>query len=244
MLFTTSWDDGHPDDFRVADALEQRGMTGTFYVCRDGQAGARLSDDQIRELAKRHEVGAHTLTHPRLPLLSHDQCVDEIVGSKQWIEQITGRPCTLFAYPYGSVSPVARDVVRSAGFAGARTTQDLSWDRHDHFLLPTTLQVHHFPFRPVWNRRFFQPICMLFPNIRSAQIPLLACRSWLSLARSAYTHAETLPQPWFHLWGHSWSLDRYGLWPKFLEFLDIVSSKSDVRFVTNSELLNTLHLSE
>lgn len=241
MLFTTSWDDGHPDDMLVAEELEKRGMTGTFYVCRDGHAGASLSPDSIRILAKRHEVGAHTLTHPRLPLLTLQQCSEEILGSKKWLEGITGSPCHSFAYPYGAVGTVAHDVVRSAGFLGARTTNDLSWDTSDSFLLPTTLQVHFFPFRPVWNRRCLQPIRMLLPNIRSARIPLIACRGWLPLAQSAYEHAESLSQPWFHLWGHSWSLRQYGLWPKFLQFLDVVSTKKDVRFVTNTTLLQELN---
>ena len=40
MLFTTSWDDGHPSDLHVADLLERYGMKGTFYLCKAGQAGA------------------------------------------------------------------------------------------------------------------------------------------------------------------------------------------------------------
>ncbi len=31
-FITTSWDDGHPLDFRVAELLSKYGLRGTFYI--------------------------------------------------------------------------------------------------------------------------------------------------------------------------------------------------------------------
>lgn len=236
MLFTTSWDDGHPLDFRVADLLEKYGMTGTFYVCRDGQVGAKLSDDQIRSLASRHEVGAHTLTHPTLRKISPDQQREEIGGSKKWLESVTGKECAMLAYPYGHYNGTAIDAVRDAGFRGARTTEDLIWET-DRFRLSPTVQVNNFPFRPLFNRRFAQPIRTHWKTLRAMNVPVVAMRGWLPMTKAVFRYAVETKQPWFHLWGHSWSMEQRGLWGEFEAMLQFVQKQPDIQYVTNSQLV-------
>lgn len=236
MLFTTSWDDGHPHDFRVADLLEKYGMTGTFYVCRDGQVGAKLTDNQIRSLASRHEVGAHTLTHPSLRKISPALQREEIQGSKQWLESVTGQECRMFAYPYGHYDETAVAAVRDAGFRGARTTQDLIWNT-DQFHLSPTIQVHHFPFRPLLNRRCIQPIQTHWKHLRAMHVPLIALRNWTAMTKAVFRYAVHTRQPWFHLWGHSWSLEQFGLWKQFEDMLKHIHAQPNMTYIKNSELL-------
>src|SRR5579872_2823021 len=57
---TTSWDDGHPLDLRVADLLARYGIAGTFYVPATTAMGT-MSAAQFRELIPNFEIGAHTL---------------------------------------------------------------------------------------------------------------------------------------------------------------------------------------
>ncbi|MDQ7036500.1 MAG: hypothetical protein Q9P01_17205 [Anaerolineae bacterium] len=63
VSITSSWDDGHVLDLRVADMLDRYGLTGTFYIARDF-LDERMSDSQLQDLAQRHEVGAHTANTP------------------------------------------------------------------------------------------------------------------------------------------------------------------------------------
>ena len=77
---TTSWDDGHPLDLRIAELLNEFGLTGTFYIARD-YLPERLSDAQVAALSKRHEIGAHTLTHPMLDRIPAAAAYQEISGS-------------------------------------------------------------------------------------------------------------------------------------------------------------------
>lgn len=79
-----------------------------------------VSWDDLREMAQAGiEIGAHTVTHPRLTRLSDDELQLEIVASKSRIEQELGQPVTSFCYPNGAVDDYddrVADAVRNAGF--------------------------------------------------------------------------------------------------------------------------------
>ena len=86
-----------------------------------------LSRSGVRALADFGiEIGAHTCSHPILATLPDDRARREIVDSRHELEDITGRPVLLFAYPNGIPG---RDylkqhvrMVKEAGFASAVTT--------------------------------------------------------------------------------------------------------------------------
>ncbi|MCF6158760.1 MAG: polysaccharide deacetylase family protein [wastewater metagenome] len=65
------------------------------------------------------EVGAHTVTHPILSVLSSDNQQDEIRQSKNDIERVLGCSPVSFAYPYGrecDYTAGTSGIVREAGF--------------------------------------------------------------------------------------------------------------------------------
>ena len=67
MLFTTSWDDGTHFDKEIANLLESFECTGTFYCCPKKEGSVELlTEQEIRMLSRKHEIGAHTMTHPWL----------------------------------------------------------------------------------------------------------------------------------------------------------------------------------
>jgi peptidoglycan/xylan/chitin deacetylase (PgdA/CDA1 family) len=72
------------------------------------------------------EIGAHTVRHPILKTISDDEAHAEIVQSKRTLEEVTGSPVTLFAYPNGQpgrdYSAQHVRLVREAGFAAAVST--------------------------------------------------------------------------------------------------------------------------
>src|SRR5436853_5127201 len=85
---TTSWDDGHPSDFRVADLLTKYGLRGTFYVPRTAET-ATMSAAQVRDLAGTFEVGGHTVRHVVLTEATDERAGQEIAESKSWLEDAT-----------------------------------------------------------------------------------------------------------------------------------------------------------
>ena len=82
VIVTTSWDDGHKRDIRLASLLRKYGVGGTFYICPETHefpAAERLTSDEIRELAGEFEIGAHTMTHPHLSRLDADAAREELL---------------------------------------------------------------------------------------------------------------------------------------------------------------------
>jgi peptidoglycan/xylan/chitin deacetylase (PgdA/CDA1 family) len=82
---------------------------------------------QIRRLCEEGmEIGGHTVNHPILTVLDDEQARAEIVGGKRRLEEITGAPVTLFAYPNGKpgrdYTPRDVELVRQAGFRAAVST--------------------------------------------------------------------------------------------------------------------------
>ena len=242
FLLTTSWDDGHILDERIVDLLNKYHLSGTFYISRD-YVDPRLSESQIRTLSKQHEVGAHTLHHPNLAAIAIDDARHEILDSREWLQQVTGSEVTAFCYPRGVYTPPIRQVVAEAGFALARTTATYQFTASDRFAMPVSLQVYPFPLRPVDSvRARFQPLLKTIPHIAEFRLPLAALRSWPKLAEALLRRAAPLGGV-LHIWGHSWEIDRYHMWPDFTQLLAIAGryvQDGSAQAVTNTELAHIL----
>lgn len=234
-LVTTSWDDGHPLDLRIADLLSRYGLTGTFYVPRD-VGWPTMAADEIRELATRFEVGAHTLDHSPLDRVPDDQALHQLSGSREWIEDVTGKPCRVFCFPRGKYRREQLPLVRGAGYLAARTVEFLStgWPRRVEglALIPTTVQAYpHSPFaytRNTLKRRSFENLFRTWA--------LFCGRDWCEVGVKLLE--RTLAQGGvFHLWGHSWEIEREHQWDRLEELLALIAANKDkVTCLTNSEL--------
>ncbi len=121
--------------FIVAGAIGQRNE----WDVRDlGEVPDALMDEaEIREwLSAGHEIGAHTITHPRLTRIPIRQAAEEISGSKKKLEDLFGIPIRHFCYPYGCWNPAIRDLVEEAGFETAVTLDfGVNDTAHDRFAL-------------------------------------------------------------------------------------------------------------
>jgi len=235
---TTSWDDGHPLDFRIAGLLEKYGLTGTFYVPRSAPRGV-MTSDQIRELSSRFEIGAHTLDHVYLNRVSNAVAVEQLSGSRRWIEDLTGRSCQVFCFPGGKYRASQLPLVRAAGFLGARTVELLSIRPPEPIkgllLIPTTAQV--FAHRTsTYARNLLLRGRTIFP-FRARDF--LHTRDWVALAERLLVRAVHAGGV-FHLWGHSWEIEQHCQWENLERVLSLLSRCApQPRFVTNGALCQT-----
>jgi peptidoglycan/xylan/chitin deacetylase (PgdA/CDA1 family) len=108
-----------------------------------------MRSEQVAALhAAGMQVGAHTVTHPILAQIGLDAARDEIARSRARLEEITGSPVRLFAYPNGKpgrdyrrehaalVRELGFDAAVSSAWGAARAGDDLfqiprftPWDR-------------------------------------------------------------------------------------------------------------------
>lgn len=86
-----------------------------------------MTCDEVCTLAQTNlvEIGAHTVTHPKLASQSVGIQQAEVRQSKTWLEALLNRPITSFSYPYGGrdhYSAKTVQAVRDAGFSRACST--------------------------------------------------------------------------------------------------------------------------
>ncbi len=132
-----TFDDGYENNLRVAQPiLARHGFTASSYLITGHVGGEHdwehpppglgrrpiLDWAQVGELANAGwEIGAHTRTHPDLRKLHPEAVEQEIIGSREDIEEHLSRPVETFAYPAGYFSDAATAVVARAFTAGCTT---------------------------------------------------------------------------------------------------------------------------
>ncbi len=133
-LVALSFDDGMSDNHSVVlPILQQLGIPATVYVTTGligqrnpwfspGSEARMMTVDELRELdAAGIELGAHTVHHADLSALGEDDCLREMVESRERLEEIVQTPVRTFAYPYCLYGPVALEAAVKAGFEAAVT---------------------------------------------------------------------------------------------------------------------------
>ncbi len=191
LKFESSWDDGKLQDMQLAALLKKFNLPAVFYI---STLAREISDSQILELAQDFEIGGHTMTHPQdLKQVIGKDIVWEISENKKELEELLGKQITKFCYPRGRYNDRVVEVVRKAGYTEARTTQILKTIFLDPFRKGTTIHV-------------FQR-----PEYMGVNWFILAQAQAEIAAQNGYT---------FHIWGHSWEIDRDGNWDRLEEFFD------------------------
>ena len=148
-----TFDDGLASFGQIAaPLLLEHGLPVTLFVVTDavgssnvwrGRQDAGIPVQALldwEQLATLHEagvhLGAHTCTHPNLTSLRGDALEREIVASKQRLAFELGVDATTFAYPYGAMSPAARDIVARTFRYGCTTRLAALACEEDPALLP------------------------------------------------------------------------------------------------------------
>lgn len=140
-----TFDDGYLDNLENAyPILEKYQAKATIYVVVDrhdrdwstykkahhnsGELAreSKLNDEQVKFLAQSGwvEIGSHTLTHANLDKLDEAECLKELFESKVQLEQLTNRPVTSFAYPFGIYSARDVEIAKQVGYSNAVTTNE------------------------------------------------------------------------------------------------------------------------
>ena len=197
-----------------------------------------MTEQQVRELSRYFEIGAHTMHHVFLDQCGEQTGREEIEQSKKWVEQVTGRECSMFCPPGGKFNARRLAQISAAGFRAIRTVEMISIARptlcNDLLIMPTSLQAHpHSPtsyLRNVLKRRG-RNLWLYLTRGRNPDWPTLAER----LLRTAIARNGV-----FHLWGHSWEIEESRQWSQLEDVLKLMSEhRQQAPCVSNWQVIST-----
>ena len=175
-----TFDDGYTDNYtNLLPLMQQYGYRGVLYLLGDFDVRYNrwdvaadsteprseiMSPEQKRAfVAAGWEIGAHTMSHPRLSMLPSSEAAAEISQSKTALETALQTEIVSFAYPFGDLNETVKNAVRAAGFAlgistdtGGMTIED---DRMRVFrvnMFPSESTRSLFKKTSAWYRRYYR----------------------------------------------------------------------------------------
>ncbi|HMM42043.1 MAG TPA: polysaccharide deacetylase family protein [Thermomicrobiales bacterium] len=120
-----TFDDGYAEQWGAVQAMNARGMRGTFFIL---SGASTLAQWQIRAMADAgHEIGSHSISHPDLTTVSDARLWSELVDSRAWLRAVSGQDVDIFAYPYGAWNSRVTATVEAAGYRAAVAAWGGTW---------------------------------------------------------------------------------------------------------------------
>ncbi len=230
-IITTSWDDGYPLDFKLAELLDKYKLKATFYIPKKNTEHAVMNESQIHDLSKSFEIGGHTINHTRLNITDKNLIEKEVTESFVWLKNLLNKQPESFAFPGGKYSEHAISEVFKAGYSVARTTELFSKKISDEkHLMPTTLQVYQHS-KTTYAKH-------LIKRKRTYNlIQWIKQRSANDLSKLTENFIKSIHENGgcFHLWGHSWEIEEYNLWKKMEDICKIISNQKNFSYLTNGD---------
>ena len=198
-----------------------------------------MAANQISEIARRFELGSHTLNHRPLKHASREEARAEIENGKKWLEDVTGKEAIAFCYPQGKFNPVTVKLVRQTGFLGARTCMfNLTGYPGNPFLWGVS--THAYSHSIATQIRH----ALLERNFRGVSNFAVIHRFEEDWAKH-FLHAVRFVEQnggVAHLYFHSWEIDEQGQWSKLENLLKNISERNTLVRVTNGDLFARWHM--
>jgi peptidoglycan/xylan/chitin deacetylase (PgdA/CDA1 family) len=117
-----TFDDGKMNNYTEAlPVLRAFDFPAVFFIAtalvgKDGY----LSEGKIREAAQKNiHIGSHSVTHADFAKIDAARTFEELKESKLFIDNLTKKDATLFAYPYGNaqnIKEVDREILERLGY--------------------------------------------------------------------------------------------------------------------------------
>lgn len=95
--------------------LKKYNQKATIFIITDYINGENyLTEEQLKEIADSGlvKVESHTKTHGYLDQMTYDQQLEEAVGSKKRLEEITGQKVSVYCYPSGRYNQTTLDIIK------------------------------------------------------------------------------------------------------------------------------------
>ena len=124
ISFDAAW--GRANTAEILNILDRYDVKTTFFLVG---FWAEKHPDLVKDLVARgHEIGNHSATHPHMNSLTRAQMQEELRRCSDLVQSITGTPTTLFRPPYGEYNDDVVRVSREMGYECVQWNVDsLDW---------------------------------------------------------------------------------------------------------------------
>ncbi|MBE6595503.1 MAG: polysaccharide deacetylase [Ruminococcaceae bacterium] len=133
---TMSYDDGKTEDLQLLEIFDRYGIRGSFHL-NSGKIGSDtyVTEENVRERYRNHEISAHTVTHPNMRFISREELLCEVLEDRRALERICDYPVRGMSYPFGKYDDGVIAAVRELGICYSRTVQGTgNFQLPEHFL--------------------------------------------------------------------------------------------------------------
>lgn len=144
ITFDDSYQDNYDNAFPI---LKQNDDIATFFIITgfvDGNKD-RLTSQEIKEMyAAGMSFGSHTVSHTPLGQESQERARNELLLSKQFLENLLGTPITTIAYPEGSYTAETIRIATELGYnTGFSVKTGICRRNNPPFIIPRIPIFHY-----------------------------------------------------------------------------------------------------
>ena len=226
---TFSYDDGVPQDQRLAELFDQYGMKATFNFNCEAMRKVNFSKQQIKELflSKGHEIAVHGANHRANGNVRPLEGIRDVLDCRLALEAKCEQIIRGMAYPDTGINQMG-NFGNYAQIKNYLTELDIVYARtlggdNNSFMLPQDFHAwmptaHH-------NNPKIMEYIDEFLN--------------LDISPDVY-HAKRVPRL-FYIWGHSYEFDRNDNWEHIEEICKKFANRDEVWCATNIEIYNYVH---
>ena len=124
ISFDAAW--GGDKTEKILDILDEYGIKTTFFMV---DIWTQRFPDLMKEIiARGHEIGNHSTTHPKMSTLSREQIRQELDTMADNAQALTGVRPTLFRPPYGDYNNDVVLIARASGYEPIQWSVDsIDW---------------------------------------------------------------------------------------------------------------------
>jgi len=203
-----SWDDGIPQDMRLAKMLAKHGWRASFFLNRNSPMLTHWKE--LEDLGM--EVGSHSWSPPPYWLQRPVRCHEEGVCMRLFLEGRVGHPVISFAYPfdynpaYDALGDYVLRAQKDAAYMSCRSTKlgELTLDQPGELLAMTT-DGH-----------------ALLPRSRLEE---------------AWKRASGSAGGIFYIWGHSYDIAKESDWRAFEDTLRFFGRRHEAWYASQGDLM-------
>lgn len=221
---TFSYDDGVPQDKRLAEVFDKYGMKATFNFNSECMRKDSFTKEQIKDyfLSKGHEIAVHGANHRANGNLRPIEGIRDVLDCRLELENKCDCIIRGMAYPDSGITLMGNfgkyDMIKAY-----LTELDIAYSRtlggdNNSFKLPDDFHA----WMPTAHHNN--------PNIMTFIDEFLN----LDISTNAY-HATRIPRL-FYIWGHSYEFDRNNNWELIEEICKKFAGNDEIWYATNIEI--------